>query len=60
MAEPNASGSAPQAQGVVLGSSRRQASAASYKARADLLQAQLGYLIAGVELEEAAGRTPGL
>jgi outer membrane protein len=48
------------AQGVVLVSTRRQASAASYKAQADLLQAQLAYLFAGAELEEAAGRTPGL
>ena len=48
------------AHGVVLISSRRQASAASYKAEADLLQAQLAYLLAGAELEEAAGRTPGL
>ena len=48
------------AQGVVLVSSRRQASAASYKAEADLLQAQLAYLLAGAELEEATGRTPGL
>jgi outer membrane protein TolC len=47
-------------QGVVLVSTRRQASAASYKAQADLLQAQLGYLIAGAELEQMAGRTPGL
>jgi outer membrane protein TolC len=47
-------------QGVVLVSNRRQASAASYKAQADLLQAQLAYLLAGAELEEAAGRTPGL
>jgi outer membrane protein TolC len=48
------------AQGVVLVSTRRQASAASYKAQADLLQAQLAYLLAGAELEETAGRTPGL
>jgi outer membrane protein TolC len=47
-------------QGVVLVSARRQASAASYKAEADLLQAQLAYLLAGAELEQAAGRTPGL
>jgi outer membrane protein TolC len=46
--------------GVVLVSARQQASAASYKAQAGLLQAQLGYLLAGAELEEAAGRTPGL
>jgi outer membrane protein TolC len=48
------------AQGVVLVSTRRQASAATYKAQADLLQAQLAYLLAGAELEQAAGRTPGL
>ena len=47
------------AQGVVLVSTRRQASAASYKAEADLLQAQLAYLLAGAELEQVAGRTPG-
>jgi outer membrane protein TolC len=47
-------------QGIVLVSARRQASAASYKAEADLLQAQLSYLLAGAELEQAAGRTPGL
>jgi outer membrane protein TolC len=46
--------------GVVLVSARQQASAASYKAQAGLLQAQLTYLLAGAELEEAAGRTPGL
>jgi len=48
------------AQGVVLVSSRRQASAESYKAQADLLQAQLSYLLAGAELEQTIGRTPGL
>ena len=47
-------------QGVVLVSDRRQASAASYKAQADLLQAQLAYLLAGAELEQTIGRTPGL
>ena len=47
-------------QGVVLMSDRRQATAASYKAQADLLQASLGYLLAWAELEQAAGRTPGL
>jgi outer membrane protein TolC len=46
--------------GVVLVSARQQASAASYKAQAGLLQAQLAYLLAGAELEEEAGRTPGL
>jgi outer membrane protein TolC len=48
------------AQGVVLVSNRRQASAATYKAQADMLQAQLAYLLAGAELEETTGRTPGL
>lgn len=47
-------------QGVVLVSARRQASAESYQAQAGLLQAQLAYLLAGAELEQAAGRTPGL
>jgi len=47
-------------QGVVLVSARRQASAASYQAEAALLQAQLAYLLSGAELEQAAGRTPGL
>ncbi len=45
--------------GVILVSGRRQASAASYKAQADLLQAQLANLLARAELEETAGRTPG-
>jgi len=47
-------------QGVVLVSDRRQATAASYKAQADFLQARLGYLLAWAELEQAVGRTPGL
>ena len=47
-------------QGVVLVSARRQASAAIYKAQADLLQAQLAHLLAWAELEQTAGRTPGL
>jgi outer membrane protein TolC len=46
-------------QGVVLVSERRQATAATYKAEADYLQASLGYLLAWAELEQAAGRTPG-
>ncbi len=46
-------------QGVVLVSARRHASAASYQAEADLLQAQLSHLLARAELEETAGRTPG-
>lgn len=47
-------------QGVALTSERRQASADSYKAQADYLQASLGYLLAWAELEEAVGQTPGL
>jgi outer membrane protein len=46
-------------QGVILASERKQASAASYQAQADFLQASLGYLLAWAELEQAAGRTPG-
>jgi outer membrane protein TolC len=46
-------------QGVVLVSARRQASAASYRAQADLLQAQLAHLLARAELEQTIGRTPG-
>jgi outer membrane protein TolC len=48
------------AQGVVQVSERRQATAANYKAQADLLQASLEYLLARAELEQAVGRTPGL
>ena len=46
--------------GVVLISARQQASADSYKAQAGLLQAQLAHLLAGAELDQAAGRTPGM
>jgi outer membrane protein TolC len=46
-------------QGVVVVSVRRQASAASYRAQADLLQAQLAHLLARAELEQAIGQTPG-
>jgi outer membrane protein TolC len=46
-------------EGVVLVSQRRQASAASYKAEADLLQAQLAYMLAQAELQQTIGRTPG-
>jgi outer membrane protein TolC len=48
------------AQGVVLISDVRQATAASYKAKADLVQATLGYLLAWAELERTVGRAPGL
>lgn len=46
--------------GVALVSERRQASAATYKAEADYLQARLGYLLAWAELERTVGHTPGL
>jgi outer membrane protein TolC len=48
------------AEGAVLISDRRQATAATYKAQADFLQANLGYLLAWAELQEAVGVTPGL
>jgi len=47
-------------QGVIQVAERRQASAANYRAQADLLQASLGYLLARAELERTVGRTPGL
>jgi len=46
--------------GVILVSEQRQATAATYKAQADYLQASLGYLLAWAELERTAGHTPGL
>jgi len=46
-------------QGMVLVSDQRQATADSYKAQAEYLQASLGYLLAWAELEQAVGRTPG-
>lgn len=48
------------AQGVVLISDVRRATAANYKAKAELLQARLGYLLARAELERTVGRAPGL
>jgi len=48
------------AQGVVLVSDVRHATAANYKAKAELVQAKLGYLLAWAELEHTVGRTPGL
>jgi outer membrane protein TolC len=47
-------------QGVILASERKQATAATYRAQADFLQASLGYLLAWAELEQATGHTPGL
>jgi outer membrane protein TolC len=49
-----------QQQGLILVSDLRQASAASYKAIADLLQANLAYQLAWAELQRAMGRTPGV
>ena len=48
-----------QQQGVVLISDVRHATAANYKAKADLLQANLAYLLAWADLERTVGRTPG-
>lgn len=48
------------AQGVVLISDVRHATAAHYEAQAQLLQARLGYLLAWAELERTVGRAPGL
>jgi len=47
-------------QGIVLISDVRHATAANYEAKAELLQANLGYLLAWAELERTVGRTPGL
>jgi outer membrane protein TolC len=47
------------AQGVVLVSERRQATAATYRAQADFLQTNLGYYLAWAELQETVGLTPG-
>jgi outer membrane protein TolC len=46
-------------EGVVLISDVRHAAAANYKAKADLLQASLAYLLARAELERTVGRVPG-
>ena len=47
-------------QGVVLISDVRHATAANYEAKAELLQANLGYLLAWAELQRTVGRVPGL
>jgi outer membrane protein TolC len=47
------------AQGAVMVSDYRQATAATYRAQADFLQANLGYLLARAELLASAGITPG-
>ena len=46
------------AHGEILPAALRQATAASYKAEADLLQARLAYSLACAELERTAGNTP--
>jgi outer membrane protein TolC len=48
-----------QQQGLILISDFRHASAANYRAKADLLQANLAYLLAWAELQRTIGRTPG-
>jgi outer membrane protein TolC len=48
------------AQGVVLISDVRHATAANSEAKAELLQATLGYLLARAELDRTVGRIPGL
>jgi outer membrane protein TolC len=48
-----------QQQGLILVSDVRHASAANYKAKADLLQANLAYRLAWAELQRTMGRTPG-
>ena len=48
------------AQGVVLISDVRHATAANFKAKAELMQARLGYLLAWAELESTVGRAPGM
>jgi outer membrane protein TolC len=47
-------------QGVVTISDRRRASSATYKSQADLLQANLNYLVAWAELQRTTGQTPTL
>jgi outer membrane protein TolC len=48
------------AQGIVLISDVRHATAANYEAKADLLQATLGYVLAWAELQRTVGQAPGL
>jgi outer membrane protein TolC len=59
-AESERLASSQEQQGVVLISDVRQATTASYKAKADLLQANLAYLLAWAELQRTVGRTPGV
>jgi len=43
---------------LIVVSDVRQASAANYKVKADLLQANLAYFMAWAELQRTMGRTP--
>jgi outer membrane protein TolC len=47
-------------EGVILVSGQKEATAATYQAQADFLEASLGYHLAWAELEQAVGHTPGL
>lgn len=47
-------------QGVILASARKEATAESYQAQADFLEATLNYHLAWAELEQDIGHTPGL
>ena len=48
-----------QQPGLILVPDVGRASAANYKAKADLLEANLAYLLAWTELQRTMGRTPG-
>ncbi len=47
-------------QGVVTVANTLEASSATYKSQADLLQANLNYMLAWAELKQTIGQTPGL
>jgi outer membrane protein TolC len=47
-------------QGVLLVSAHHRATAATFKAQADFLQAKLGNLLAWAQLQATIGLTPGL
>ena len=59
-AESERLASSQEKQGVVLISDVRKATTESYKAKADLLQANLAYLLSWAELQRTVGRTPGV
>ena len=58
-AESERLASSQEQHGVVLISDVRQATAATSNAKAELLQANLAYLLAWAELQRTVGRTPG-